>query len=246
MGKLLVVTSGKGGVGKSSISAGLAGALVRRNRTVLLVDMDEGLRCLDLMLGVAASTVFDLGDVLDGHCTADQAALTVEGFSGRLKLIAAPLKPDTIKAEATEKLSRELILEYDYLIFDCPAGTSAGFINSLPGGSMAIVVANADPVSQRDAAVVDALLERQGISSRQMVINKFNLKRMKRSGFPHIDAMIDESGLQLLAIIPEDEQVPLSSADGKPLRKGRARAAIDRLAARVEGEHVLLPPLKKI
>lgn len=245
MGRLLVVTSGKGGVGKSTVAAGLGCALARRGNAVLLLDMDEGLRCLDSMLGLSERTVFDLGDVLTGSRPVTDALLPVPGYE-RFSLLAAPLRAGVIQREAVEKLTGSLVGRYDSLILDCPAGIDRGFRFSVPPGSQALVVVNPEPVSVRDAAVVDGILEEMGISPRLMVLNKLEKKRMKKGCFPTVDSVMDLSGLRLAAIVPYDETVAESAAKGEPLDKGRAARAFDRLAARLEGEEAPLPPMRKI
>lgn len=245
MGRLLVVTSGKGGVGKSTVAAGLGCALTRRGRSVLLLDMDEGLRCLDSMLGLSEQTVFDLGDVLREERPLEDALLPVEGYE-RFFLLAAPLRAGVIDRAAVEALTGRLISRYDDLILDCPAGIDRGFRFSVPPGSQALVVVNPEPVSVRDAAVVDGMLEEMGIYPRLMVLNKFDKKRMKVGCFPTIDSVIDGSGLRLAAIVPYDDGVAVAAAKGLPLEKGRACRAFDRLAARLDGEEIGLPPIGRI
>ena len=245
MGRLLVVTSGKGGVGKSTVTAGLGCALARRGRSVLLLDMDEGLRCLDSMLGLSERTVFDLGDVLRGERPLEDALLPVEGYESFF-LLAAPLRAGVIDRAAVETLTGRLISQYDDVILDCPAGIDRGFRFSVPQGSQALVVVNHEPVSVRDAAVVGGMLEELGIYPRLMVLNKFDKKRMQAGCFPTIDSVIDGSGLRLAAIVPYDDGVAVAAAKGQPLDKGRASRAFDRLAARLDGEEAGLPPIGKI
>lgn len=245
MGRLMVITSGKGGVGKSTVAAGLGCALARRGRSVLLLDMDEGLRCLDSMLGLSERTAFDLGDVLLDRRQVEDAVLPVEGYEGFF-LMAAPLRPGVIQREAVQRLTGRLLDRYDDLILDCPAGIDRGFRFSVPPGSQALVVVNPEPVSVRDAAVVDGLLEDMGIYPRLMVLNKFDRKSMRSGCFPGIDSVMDGAGLRLAAIVPYDQAAARAAAMGEPLEKGRAARAFDRLAARLDGEEVPLPPIRKI
>lgn len=245
MGRLLVVTSGKGGAGKSTVAAGLGMALSHRGHSVLLVDMDEGLRCLDFMLGVSETTLFDLGDVLAGNKTLQEAMQPVFGNPGFL-LLAAPAATGMIRQEDMERLSADLCRRYDYVIFDCPAGVDRGFRFSLPPHAQALVVVNPEPVSVRDASVVERLLEEMEITPRLMVLNRFDRGRMKSGVFPNIDSIIDESGLRLAAVIPEDQRLAAAFAAGIEPKKGRALKAFARLAARLDGEAVPLPKPQKI
>ena len=171
--------------------------------------------------------------------------MPVDGYE-RFFLLAAPLHAGVIRREGVEALTGRLLDRYDDLILDCPAGIDRGFRFSVPPGSQALVVVNPEPVSVRDAAVVDGMLEDMGIFPRLMVLNKFDRRQMKTGCFPTIDSVMDGSGLRLAAIIPYDAAAAQTAALGKPLEKGRAARALERLAARLDGEEIPLPPIRKI
>ena len=173
MSQIFAVTSGKGGVGKSTVSAGLAFAFSGLSKKTLLVDMDEGLRCLDIMLGVDSSAVFDLSDILMGKDMAD--AVYKVGESNNLFLVPAPSDVGKIDAFAFSGFVREAEKEYDIIIFDFPAGMDFSLYTCLPKGALFLTVAVPDPVSVRDAAAVSEKLSGLSCSSR-LVINNFKYR----------------------------------------------------------------------
>ncbi len=243
MGKVIAVTSGKGGTGKSTFCVGLSAALSKLEKKVLLIDMDEGLRCLDLLLGVDNEIVFDLGDILSGRPYTD-AVYTLEK-NENISLIPAPLKPDTVKSEDLSKLLGELIPAYDYLILDFPAGIDFRLYEILPHQTQIIAVCCPDPVSVRDASAVCAMLPKKS-KPAIFVLNRFILEDIKSGIFDNIDDIIDKSGFRLLGIIPESEELTFLAARRKLKPKGRPFAAFSRIARRLDGEHIRLPKPKKI
>lgn len=243
MGQVYAITSGKGGVGKSTVAVGLAAAFTKLNKKTLLVDMDEGLRCLDLMLGTDKSGVFDLSDILMGREMRD-AVYEAEHFKG-LYLIPAPADIGRIDAFSFSAFARQAAEEFDTVIFDFPAGMDFSLYGCLPEGSLFLTVAVPDPVSVRDAAAVSAKLSEISCPSR-LVINNFTYSLIKRRIFQNIDDMIDAAGLQLLGVVPHSEELMLLSVRHKLSPKGKPMAAFLRIAKRLCGEHILLPKLKKI
>lgn len=240
MGKIISIVSGKGGVGKSTVASCLGTALARRDRLVVLVDCDAGLRSLDLMLGIASETVFDLSDILEGNCTPAKATYPVPGQKG-LYVIAAPYKAEYIlDIQGISNLIKNLSLYYDYVLLDSPAGIGDGFKAATSVCDMALVVTTCDPVSIRDAGNVGRLLNSMGIQ-RRLVINKVNYNLIKKYFFPNLDAVIDETSMKLIAAIPDDSKILLSTFNGQPLKGNSAGCmAFNNLAARIEGERIPL------
>lgn len=243
MGKVYAVTSGKGGVGKSTVSVGLSLAFCKLGKKVLLVDMDEGLRCLDLMLGVDEKTVFDLSDIFIGKCIED-AVYPVEKIDG-LHLIPAPSKIGLINAFSLSKFAVDAEKLYDIVIFDFPAGIDFSLYTALPDSTLFLTVAVPDNVSVRDSAIVSNKLNEISRHSK-LIINSFSYKISKKRIFKNIDDIIDSSCLQLIGIVPESEELKRLSVLHTIKKSSKAMSAFLRIAQRLNGEHILLPKPKKI
>lgn len=239
MGRLLVVSSGKGGVGKSTVAIGVATALSNSGQETLLVDLDEGLRCLDLMLSVTDRLVFDISDALQDAAQIDKSIYRVPG-TGHLWLMAAPSAVSTIESQALARFAFEISRRFDFVIFDCPAGLDAKYYTAMPDFAEHIVVCNTDKVCVRDAFEMASALDGYGRSTR-LIINRFVKKRITRRYHQNIDSIIDTSGLQLLGVVPEDIYVMYSAAREVPIQVGPAAMAFHRIAARLCGYTV---PLK--
>ena len=242
MGKTYAITSGKGGVGKSTFSVGLSTAFSKRGKNVLLIDMDEGLRCLDVMLGIDKNIVFDLSDILSGN----QLSNAVYDTSiPNLYLIPAPLQCGMINADTFTNFITEVEKLFDIIIFDFPAGIDFSLYTCLPKETLFLTVAFPDPVTIRDAAVVSNKLYEMGLSSR-LILNAFDYTLTKKMVFKNIDDIIDQSGLQLLGIVPTSKELKLLSIKHNLKSNGNAMKAFSRIAGRLMGEKILLPKLKKI
>lgn len=238
------VASGKGGAGKSSLAAGLGGALAGMGRRVLLIDGDIGLRSLDLILGCAENTVYDWADVILGRCAPEKAPLPVGGLS----LLAAPLRD--LPAFTPEAMQRLLALYdafFDHIIIDAPAGLERGFRLAASAAQQALVVSTPDAVCVRSAAAaVDELhaLERSPIL---LVINRFKAQPVAKRKLLNIDQVIDGAGARLIGVVPDDPDVTYRAAMGKPvLPDSPAGSAYLRIAKRIEGEKIPLKHLDKM
>jgi len=241
MGKVISVTSGKGGVGKSTVSVGLGLSFGKLGKRVLLVDMDEGLRCLDLMLGIDKSAVFDLSDLLMGRQIED----ATYQYNDNLYLIPAPARMGMIDAFAFSNFALEVKEKFDVVIFDFPAGINVGLYSALPKDTVFLTVAVPDPVSVRDAAAISIALDEAGINSR-LIINRFIYKQKGKYVYNNIDDIIDSSAIRLIGILPENEELKIFSLRHKLKKRNKALAAFTRIAARLDGQKLLLPQLKKI
>ena len=242
MALFLATTSGKGGVGKSSVSAGLGFAFSALKQKVLLVDMDEGLRCLDLFLGLDDKTVLDLGDALTANDINDIAySAKPEG----LFLIPAPERVGEINPEDLKRFAKKADSLFDVVIFDFPAGLNFTLYSALPRDTVFLGVATPDPVSVRDVAMASEKLHELGLNSR-LIINRFDLKEHKKRHLSSIDGIINDSSLQLLGIIPEGKDINLLSIKHKLKKNGRPIKAFLRIAGRLQYKNIPLMKLKKI
>ncbi len=243
MGKLIAVTSGKGGTGKSTFCVGLSMSLSALGNKVLLIDMDEGLRCLDLILGVDQEVVFDLSDILSGRSLAD--GIYECPINPNIHLIPAPQSVGDIEKNAFSSLLAQVIPLYDFIILDFPAGIDFSLYEVLPMQTGIIAVCCPDPVSLRDAQTVCMKLPKK---SREplFVINRFIYDDIRSGFFSNIDEMIDRTGFRLLGIIPESEELTFLAVNRKLKKKRRPAKAFMRIARRLSGEHIRLPAPKKI
>jgi septum site-determining protein MinD len=246
MGRLIAVTSGKGGVGKSSVSVHLATALAKMSNRVLVVDLDAGMRCLDIMLGVRDRLIFDVNDVLSQNQTIENAVLTVPNTNEYLHFLAAPLK-GKINPNGLSVFAKEVSNLYDFVIFDFPAGAVDELYSALPRYTEALVVSGADAVSLRDAAIMGADLAELNLMSIRLVLNRVSFDTMRRGITANIDEVIDESGIRLIGVVPQSMDVYMSCCSGQALpKKSRALKAFERIAKRIMGYDVPLVPYKKI
>lgn len=244
MVKTVAVTSGKGGVGKSTCSIELAVALAKQGKRVLLIDMDEGMRCLDMLLSVSERLLFDLSDAVAGR-ELSACLLSPERYSG-ISLLAAPLKKGLVPAEGLrsflEGISSE---EFDIVIADLPAGFDKALYKGFPLHTEFICVCNPNAVSVRDAAFVGKALKESGFTGR-LLINKFDLYFIKNPVFKNLDEIIDQTGMCLIGITPESEDLTFAFLNGKFPQRGRAFRAFDRIANRLYDRGKPLPKLSKI
>ncbi len=243
MGVSTVITSGKGGVGKSTVSVGLGRALARRGRRVLLVDCDAGLRSLDRMTGVEQELVFDIADVVYGRCAPAQAIQACGGQEGLFLLPAPSSGENMIRPGVMRKLVPFLARYYDHVLLDSPAGVGGGFRSAACAADRALVVCSPDPVCVRSAGTAAALLDRLGIGEKRLVINRFNGDFFRKTGaFRDLDEVIDGSGIRLAGLVPEDFSMAAAFLNGQPAGEAaQGMMALSRIAARLEGEAAPIP-----
>jgi Septum formation inhibitor-activating ATPase len=247
MGAVTVITSGKGGVGKSTVTAGLGIALATRGRRVLLIDGDAGLGCLDHMLGVTEQQVFDIADVVSGRAEPVKAVYTCP-FLQNLFLLPAPgSQEDVISPDIMKELVSVLSRYYDHVLIDSPAGVGSGFLSAVAPAEHALVVSTPDPVCLRNAGRTRLLLQEAGLTQQRLVINRFSGHNFRMQGFyPDLDSVIDTAGIRLIAVIPEDPSLAAAAANSTPAPQNSAGAmALGRLAARLEGDPIPLAPVRK-
>ena len=244
VGSVIVITSGKGGTGKTSLTGGLGTALAQQGRKVLCIDADVGLRNLDITLGMTDAALMDFSDVMAGRCSLARAVAPHPSVSG-LFLLTAPLTlPEDFSGEGG---FRALLAQargmYDEILIDSPAGLGAGFRLAACDADRAIVVAVSDPSSLRDAQRVVTQLGR--LETVHLVVNRVRPRLLRRQGVTIDDAM-DTAGLPLLGLVPEDANVILAASSGRPValftQRGAAQA-YDNIARRLLGQTV---PLMRI
>ncbi len=238
MGEVLVITSGKGGVGKTTTVASLGVALAMEGRSVALVDADIGLRNLDLALGLESRIVYDLLDVVSGACFLRQALVRDQRWPGLVLLPAAQTrdKAAVTPAQMAEVLDK-LRDEFDHVLVDCPAGIEQGFRNAVSGADRAILVTVPEVTAVRDATRVKDLLEQSNLPLAGMVLNRYRPKQARRGDIMDMDDAVNILGMDLLGVVPEDEAVARLGNLGEPLAAQRTPAALAyrQIAKRLSG-----------
>ncbi|MCL2488302.1 MAG: septum site-determining protein MinD [Oscillospiraceae bacterium] len=246
MGFSAVVTSGKGGAGKSTITAGVGYSLASLGKQVLLVDGDAGLRSLDLMLGIGSAAVYDMSDIFAGNCEPGRAVYP-SPLVENLYVIPAPGGLERMCTPAEMKLlCSALTAHFDVILIDCPAGMGAGFEASVAGAERALVVTTPDMVCARDAEIIGGLLDARNIPAH-LLINRVRISPILKGYMPNLDTIIDVAGLQLMGVIPEDEEVAIATANGEPIPTDcNAALCFANIARRLLGENVPLAAIHRM
>ncbi len=246
MGISTVITSGKGGVGKSTVSVGLGRALAQRGRRVLLIDCDAGLRSLDRMTGTEENLVFDISDVVYGRCAPAEAIYPCADAEGLFLLPAPSSGENMIRPGVMRKLVPLLKRYYDYVLLDSPAGVGGGFRSAACAADRALIVCSPDPVCVRSANAVSGLLSKLAVSDRRLVINRFNGEFFDETGvYGDLDAVIDAAEIRLFGVVPEDFSLAAAFLKGKKAKDAsKGMMALHRMAGRLEGEGIPVPALK--
>lgn len=237
MAEIIVVASGKGGSGKSSFVTGVSRALAAMGKKVLAIDCDIGLRSLDLLFGVTENVVFDWGDLILEQCNREQALI-----KGDIDLLAAPRSfYDDFTPEVVSALFKSFSEDYDYILLDGPAGIDRGFQLAASAADKAIVLSTPDSVCVRSCSRAFDELRRLKIEDVRLVINMFEVKPVCKKKLLNIDQCIDETGVQLLGIVPRDINVGYCSVTGTiPGEFSPSTLAYKRIAKRITGQRVPL------
>jgi septum site-determining protein MinD len=240
--KVVTVTSGKGGVGKTTSVANIAVALAASNQRVTCIDGDIGLRNLDVVLGLENRIVYDLVDVVEGRCRLRQAMIRDKRLPD-LYLIPAAQTRDKSAVSPSDmvRLCDELRQEVDWILIDSPAGIERGFKNSIAAADKVLVMTNPEISAVRDADRVIGLLEAEEKGPASLIINRLNPNLVKRGDMLSVEDVLDLLAIELIGIVPEDENVLVASNRGQPLAldpKSRAGRAFNNIAHRLMGEQV--------
>ncbi len=232
-----MLASGKGGTGKSTMSVLIGTALCYHKKSVLLIELDAGLRSIDIISGVSADTVYDLNDILTGVCPIENAIVKSKERKG-LEIISAPYCDGVISAEGLSRLIDKVSQQYDYIIIDTAAGLGIPFISAATVSNTAIVVVTPDPISVRDGRIVVQELEKLGVNSVRLLINKVLLPRQGKNPINDLDYCIDEIGAQLIGVVSNSPEIYFCSCEGVPLLVDTVEFEIFyRIAGRINGEY---------
>lgn len=218
MGEVIVITSGKGGVGKTTTTANIGIGLSQMDKKVIVIDTDLGLRNLDVVMGLENRIVYNLVDVIEGSCRLKQALIKDKRFPELYLLPSAQTKDKTaVSPEQMRKLIADLKEEFDYILLDCPAGIEQGFENAVAGANRAIIVTTPEVSAIRDADRIIGLLEAHGIKNNDLIINRLRVDMVKRGDMMSVDDVTEILAINLLGVIPDDEQVVIATNQGEPI-----------------------------
>ncbi len=243
MSRIIVTTSGKGGVGKTTVTANLGMALARLGRQVALVDADFGLRNLDLLLGLENRVVYTAVEVFTGECRLEQALVKDKREPGLVLLPAAQNRnKEAVSPEQMQEVVETLTKTYNYVIVDSPAGIEMGFKNAIIAAKEAIIVTTPEIAAVRDADRVVGLLEAQGIKRIHLIVNRLRPAMVQVNDMMSVQDVQEILAIPLIGVVPEDERVIVSTNRGEPLvlaeNPSLAGTAFDNIARRLEGEKV--------
>ena len=249
MAEVIVITSGKGGVGKTTTTANIGIGLAEPDRRVMLIDADIGLRNLDVALGLENNVVYDLVDVVSGYCTISQAIISDSKYKNLYMIPAGQTSDkDAVSVEQMKKLCQELKDEYDYILIDCPAGIEQGFKNAIAAADKAIIVTTPDVSAVRDADRIIGLLEENGILEYSLVLNKIRPEIVRVGNMFNVDDVLDSLKITLLGIIPDDTSIIVGAYKNEPVvlnKKSVAGQAYRNISMRITGKNVDLINLDK-
>lgn len=242
MGEVLVVTSGKGGVGKTTTVANLGTGLAMAGKKVVLVDADIGLRNLDVVMGLENRIVFDLVDVVEDRCRLKQALIRDKRLEGLFLLPASQAKDkSSVQPEQMQKLCEDLGQEYDYVLVDCPAGIEQGFKNAIAGAHRALLVTTPEVSAVRDADRIIGLLEAAELKGPRLIINRLRPDMVRRGDMMDVEDIREILAIELLGVVPDDEGIIVSTNRGEPIvNRGSSLAAraFMNVSRRIMGEEV--------
>jgi len=247
MGVSIVITSGKGGVGKTTTTANIGTALASLGKKVVVIDGDTGLRNLDVLLGLENRIVYTIVDVIEGRCRLKQGLIKDKRLPNLFLLPTAQTRDkDDIRPQEMLKIVNELKEEFDYVLIDSPAGIEQGFENAVIGAERAIIVVNPEITSVRDADRVIGKLDAKGLEDHAVIVNKLNYEMTKNGDMLDVADIIETLSVKLIGVVPDDKNITISTNKGEPivLEEGAfAGQAFKNIARRIMGEDVPLMDL---
>lgn len=241
MSEVIVITSGKGGVGKTTTAANLGAGLAMADKKTVMVDTDIGLRNLDVVIGLENRIVYNLVDVIEGNCRLKQALIRDKRYSNLFLLPAAQTRDkSSVEPEQMIKLCNDLRKEFDYVLLDCPAGIEQGFKNAIAGADRAVVVTTPEVSAIRDADRIIGLLEANDMSKIHIIINRIRPEMVKNGDMMSVEDVEEILAIPLIGIVPDDESIVISTNKGETVAgqdsmSGQAFANISR---RIMGEEI--------
>lgn len=248
MGEVIVVTSGKGGVGKTTTTANIGAGLVSLGKKVVVIDADIGLRNLDVVLGLENRIVYDIVDVVTEQCRLKQALIKDKRFDGLYLLPAAQTKDkDAVSQDQMVKLCKDLSEMHDYVLIDCPAGIEQGFKNAIAGADRAVVVTTPEVSAVRDADRIIGLLEAAEIENPKLIVNRIRPDMVRRGEMMDLDDMREILAIDVIGVVPDDENVVISTNRGIPTvsdENSHSGQAFRNISMRITGQDVPLMELE--
>ncbi len=247
MSEVIVITSGKGGVGKTTSTANIGTGLAKLGKSVVMIDTDIGLRNLDVVMGLENRIVYNLVDVVEGNCRIKQALIKDKRYPNLYLLPTAQTRDKTaVNPEQMKKLIDELRAEFDYILLDCPAGIEQGFKNAIAAADRALIVTTPEVSAIRDADRIIGLLEANDIHRINLIVNRLRMDMVKRGDMMSIEDVIDILAIDLIGAVPDDEHIVIATNQGEPLAgdSSLAGTAYMNICRRILGEEVPLMNLE--
>ena len=248
MSEVIVITSGKGGVGKTTTTANVGTGLAKEGIKVVLIDTDIGLRNLVVVMGLENRIVYNLVDVIEGNCRIKQALIKDKRYPTLYLLPSAQTRDKTaVTPEQMEKLTNEIKEEFDYILLDCPAGIEQGFKNAIAGADRAIVVTTPEVSAVRDADRIIGLLEASDLRDIHLIINRLRPDMIARGDMMSVDDVTEILAVDLIGTILDDEQIVVAANQGEPLsgQNSQAEEEYKNICRRLLGEDVPFAELKQ-
>ena len=241
MSEVIVITSGKGGVGKTTTSANIGTGLAILGKRTVLIDTDIGLRNLDVVMGLENRIVYNLVDVVEGNCRMKQALIRDKRYPNLYWLPSAQTRDKTaVSPEQMKKLVDDLRDEFDYILLDCPAGIERGFQNAIAGADRALVVTTPEVSAIRDADRIIGLLEAADMGMIDLIVNRIRMDMVRRGDMMSMEDVMDILAVNVIGVVPDDESIVISTNQGEPLvgMGSLAGQAFLNICRRIMGEQI--------